>query len=146
MNDNQNIGRNPERTPRAPANQTPDTEATETQPTGKQATETQTTDNQPPENEMSRTGKFESTSNAESHPTQHAAGLFDIRTVIGSLLLIYGVILLAMGLFADPRLDLTGGVNANLWAGVALLTAGGVFAAWAKARPVIVDESKLPNH
>lgn len=79
-------------------------------------------------------------------PTTHKAGLFDIRTVIGSLLLIYGLILLAMGLFADPQLHLTGGINANLWAGIALLVAGGVFMAWARIRPVVVDESTLPAH
>jgi hypothetical protein len=65
--------------------------------------------------------------------------------IIGLLLLIYGVILTATGVFGDPAYDKTGGVNANLIAGVALLAVGGFFALWARLRPIIVDESKLPS-
>ena len=68
------------------------------------------------------------------------AGAFDIRNFIGALLAIYGVILLAMGIFADPETDKTGGVNANLWAGVGLLVVGLGFMAWARLRPVIVPD------
>ena len=71
---------------------------------------------------------------------RHTAGLFDIRTIIGALLSTYGVILLLMGLFADPETDKTGGVNANLWTGLALLAVGIVFIAWARLRPVVVPE------
>ena len=49
------------------------------------------------------------------------AGAFDIRNVIGALLALHGVILTLMGLFDDPETDKTSGVNANLWAGLALL-------------------------
>ncbi|MGG5259934.1 hypothetical protein [Phycicoccus avicenniae] len=70
----------------------------------------------------------------------HKAGAFDIRNVIGSLLAIYGVILLAMGLFADAETEKTGGVNANLWAGIALLVVGLGFMAWARVRPIVVPE------
>ncbi len=38
-------------------------------------------------------------------PRRHEAGLFDIRNIIGGLLLVYGVILLVMGLFADQAHD-----------------------------------------
>jgi len=65
--------------------------------------------------------------------------LFDIRNVIGSLLAIYGVILLLMGLFGDPEVDKTGGPNANLWAGIVLLVIGGAFIAWGLLRPVVPD-------
>ncbi len=57
------------------------------------------------------------------------AGAFDVRNVIGLLLTAYGVILTAMGLFADADEDRTGGVNANLYAGIALLVVGGFFLA-----------------
>lgn len=83
---------------------------------------------------------------------KHSAGLFDIRNIIGSLLTIYGVILLLVGLLADPQDDKTGGVNANLWAGIALLVAGLAFIAWERLRPVVVpedpdhDESPAPGH
>lgn len=65
--------------------------------------------------------------------------LFDIRNVIGSLLAVYGIILLLMGLFGDPEVDKTGGPNANLWAGVVLLVIGAVFIAWGLLRPVVPD-------
>ncbi|EGD42352.1 hypothetical protein ACWZJV_11580 [Nocardioides sp. WG-D5] len=65
--------------------------------------------------------------------------LFDIRNVIGSLLAVYGIILLLMGLFGDPEVDKTGGPNANLWAGIVLLVIGAVFIAWGVLRPVVPD-------
>ena len=68
------------------------------------------------------------------------AGLFDIRNFIGGLLGIYGVVLTAMGLFADPELSKTGGVNANLWTGLSLLAVAAVFVIWARLRPTIVPE------
>ena len=71
---------------------------------------------------------------------RHTAGLFDIRMIIGALLATYGVILLLMGVFADPETDKTGGVNANLWTGLALLVVGAAFVAWARLRPVVVPE------
>lgn len=71
---------------------------------------------------------------------KHVAGAFDIRNIIGALMAIYGVILLAMGLFADPQEDKTGGVNANLWAGIGLLAVGVAFLVWAKVRPVVVPD------
>ncbi|MBT9256572.1 hypothetical protein KMZ32_14175 [Phycicoccus sp. MAQZ13P-2] len=71
---------------------------------------------------------------------KHTAGAFDIRNVIGGLLAIYGVILTGMGIFADPETDKTGGPNANLWAGLALLVVGLGFVAWSRLRPVVVPE------
>ena len=68
------------------------------------------------------------------------AGAFDVRTIIGGLLATYGVILTAMGLFADPDEDRTGGVNANLWAGLALLVVGLGFLAWVRLRPIVVPD------
>ena len=71
-------------------------------------------------------------------PARRTAGLADIRNIIGGLLGIYGVILVLLGLLADPQEDKTGGVNANLWAGLALLVASAVFVTWARLRPVVV--------
>ena len=78
------------------------------------------------------------------------AGAFDIRTIIGVLLTLYGVILMLAGLIGDDGGDRTGGVNANLWAGLALLALGIGFLAWARLRPIVVagtddrDELKAP--
>ena len=71
---------------------------------------------------------------------KHLAGIFDIRNIIGTLLTIYGVILLLMGIFADTAEEKTGGVNANLYAGIVLLLVGGGFIVWARVRPVVVPE------
>ena len=56
----------------------------------------------------------------------------------------YGVILTLMGLFGDPETEKTGGVNANLWAGLALLLVGVIFIGWARLRPIVVEE-KTPR-
>lgn len=73
---------------------------------------------------------------------RHTAGLLDIRSIIGLLLTVYGVILTLMGLFGDKELDKTGDVNANLWGGLALLVAGLVFLTWARLRPIRVPEDQ----
>ena len=64
--------------------------------------------------------------------------LFDIRTVIGVLLACYGVILVIVGLVDNPaaRDGETGGVNANLWAGVGMIVVAVTFAVWVRLRPV----------
>jgi hypothetical protein len=82
-----------------------------------------------------------STGSTSSARRTHNAGLLDIRNIIGALLGIYGVILFLLGVFADPQDDKTGGVNANLWAGLALLVTSAIFIAWARLRPV-----KVPDH
>lgn len=76
-------------------------------------------------------------------PRRHTAGVFDIRTMIGLLMGLYGLLLTGMGLLSHVPLDKTGGINANLWAGIALLGVGAVFLTWARLRPVVVDESRL---
>ena len=74
----------------------------------------------------------------------HAAGAFDIRNIIGALLGIYGVLLLVAGLFMDTAEAKTGGVNANLWTGLALAVASAVFLAWARLKPIIVPADVEP--
>ncbi|MCY7396901.1 MAG: hypothetical protein LH468_12275 [Nocardioides sp.] len=76
---------------------------------------------------------------AEKMTEKKTAGAFDIRNVIGALLGIYGVILTLMGLFGDPDTEKTGGVNANLWAGVVLLVVGAGFIVWSRVKPTVVQ-------
>lgn len=68
------------------------------------------------------------------------AGAFDIRNVIGALLGVYGVILLLMGAFGNEQSAKTGGINANLWAGIVLIVVAGAFLLWSWRRPVRIDE------
>jgi len=70
----------------------------------------------------------------------HTAGIYDIRNIIGGLIGVYGIVLTLMGLFGDTEGDKTGDVNANLWAGLALLVFGIIMLSWARLRPVVVPE------
>jgi hypothetical protein len=73
------------------------------------------------------------------------AGAFDIRTFIASLIGLYGVILLIMGIVAQSAQDdiRAGGANVNLVAGICMIVFAVLFQAWAMLRPVIVDESEI---
>jgi cobalamin biosynthesis protein CobD/CbiB len=70
--------------------------------------------------------------------------VFDVRTIVGALMTLYGVILL-LASFATSDADKvkTDGINANLWVGLVLLVFGGVMLAWAITRPLEVDEEQL---
>ncbi|MDO4412435.1 hypothetical protein [Cutibacterium sp.] len=59
----------------------------------------------------------------------------DIRTAIGGLLAIYGIILTIAGLVMDAD------ARANVWAGICLLVAGAAFLVWVKARPTKLPEA-----
>ncbi len=75
---------------------------------------------------------------------RHTAGAFDIRNFIGGLLGLYGVILTLMGLFGDQELAKTGGWNANLYTGLALLVVSAFFVTWARVKPTIVPAHVEP--
>jgi LPXTG-motif cell wall-anchored protein len=68
------------------------------------------------------------------------AGAFDVRTIIGLLLGIYGVVLGITGLVATSGEDLAkaGDINLNLWTAVGLLLASAVFFVWARLRPILM--------
>ena len=69
------------------------------------------------------------------------ASLFDLRMVIGGLLVLYGVILTVMGLFAsDDAKAKAAGININLWAGLVILAGGAIFIAWALLRPLRAED------
>lgn len=74
------------------------------------------------------------------------AGAFDIRRFIGGLIGLMGIILVLMGIFAHSPADLekTGGINANLWTGIAMVIAAIVFEVWAKVDPIriLVQENE----
>ena len=78
------------------------------------------------------------TTDANGGAAPHRAGLFDIRNIIGALMAVYGVILTLAGLLGEHEPEKTGGVNANLWTGLALLGVGAFFILWARIRPIVV--------
>jgi hypothetical protein len=68
----------------------------------------------------------------------HKAGAFDIRNIIGALMGVYGVILTLAGLLGENEPDKTGGINANLWTGLALIVVAVAFLGWARLKPIVV--------
>ena len=70
--------------------------------------------------------------------------LFDVRSIIGALMILYGVILLIQS-FNTSEADKAkaDGINANLWVGLVLLVFGIGMAVWAVTRPIVVDEVQL---
>ncbi|MFI7002552.1 hypothetical protein [Nocardia sp. NPDC050175] len=68
--------------------------------------------------------------------------LFDIRTIVGTLLGSYGVVLIITGLVSNTAADQakTGNINVNLWAGIGMAVVGLLFIAWVILRPIAVPE------
>lgn len=66
-----------------------------------------------------------------------AANLFDLRRIIGGLFVLYGVVLVIVGLGdSDAEVAKAAGVRINLWAGLGMLILGLLFIAWALWRPL----------
>ncbi len=78
----------------------------------------------------------------EPGPGQHTAGAFDVRTIIGALIGLYGIVLVILGLFdtTDAELAKADGVNINLWAGLGMVLFGAAFLTWVRLRPIVVPE------
>lgn len=68
--------------------------------------------------------------------------LFDLRTVIGGLFAVYGLVCTVWGItsFTDADKQRTGGINLNLWAGLGMLLVGALFLLWSIRRPVVPVE------
>ena len=76
---------------------------------------------------------------------RHTAGAYDVRTVIAGLIGLYGVVLTVLGIvdFSDADKAKTGDVNANLWAGLAMIVVALVFALWLRLRPVVLEQGHV---
>jgi hypothetical protein len=83
-----------------------------------------------------------STGTTEEEEIQAAriANRFDIRRIIGGVFLLYGVILVVVGIVgSDEVKNKAAGINVNLWTGLAMLVVGGLMVFWALARPVMPE-------
>ncbi|WP_067675780.1 hypothetical protein [Nocardia miyunensis] len=69
--------------------------------------------------------------------------LFDIRTIVGALLGIYGVVLIIVGAVNHSAADLqrSGGWNTNLWSGIVMAIIAAGFLIWVRLRP-----TQVPRH
>jgi len=74
--------------------------------------------------------------------TARSAAL-DIRSVIGGLIGVYGVILVLMGLFGttDAELETDGGINLNLWTGIGLVVFGALMGLWVVLKPIRPEQA-----
>jgi hypothetical protein len=65
------------------------------------------------------------------------AKIFDLRMFIGSLFVVFGIIVGAEGLFgtSDAQLHKAAGLNLSLWTGLTMLVVGLVFIAWTLLAP-----------
>ena len=69
-----------------------------------------------------------------------SAGAFDIRSIIGGLIGVYGVVLIITGLWFTDASDKAkaDGENLNLLVGIGLLAFGALFITWVILRPLKV--------
>jgi hypothetical protein len=80
--------------------------------------------------------------------------LFDLRGVIGLLFVVYGVVLTILGIVGESPADLAkaGGIDLNLWVGLAMLLGGIIFYVWVFTKPPMppspsdVDEAEERPH
>lgn len=79
-------------------------------------------------------------------PRRHTAGLFDIRNIVGSLLGIYGIVLVLVGIIGgSPTKHVSGGAGTNIVVGIVLIAVAVFFLAWTRLRPTVVDEVQLAH-
>ncbi|MEU4426932.1 hypothetical protein AB0F81_40445 [Actinoplanes sp. NPDC024001] len=65
-----------------------------------------------------------------------AARLFDVRSVIGGLFVLYGLIVTLIGIFdSGADLDKAEGIRINLWMGISMLVFGLLMLLWLKLNP-----------
>ena len=66
--------------------------------------------------------------------------VFDLRSFIGSLFLVFGVIVTVDGLTASQaEIDKAAGINISLWTGLAMLVVGAIFIGWMLTSPPAVE-------
>ncbi len=73
----------------------------------------------------------------DAAPKSAAAKLFDIRTLIGGLFTLYGVMLTIYSFFTSPeQVEKAAGININLWLGLGMLLLGVFFLVWVRLAPL----------
>jgi hypothetical protein len=75
-------------------------------------------------------------------PQSAAARLFDLRSLIGGLFVLYGIMLTVAGFSTSPaELAKASHININLWMGLGMLVVGLFFLAWWRLNPVQRQQS-----
>jgi hypothetical protein len=72
--------------------------------------------------------------------TAKIANRFDIRRLIGGLFLIYGAILLVLGIVGSHAVKTkAAGINIDLWTGIGMLVFGALMVFWALTKPTVPE-------
>ena len=70
-------------------------------------------------------------------PQSASARLFDLRSLIGGLFVLYGIMLTVAGFFTSKaNLAKASHININLWMGIGMLILGVLFLLWWRLRPL----------
>jgi len=79
-------------------------------------------------------------------PKSAAARLFDLRSLIGGLFVLYGIMLIVAGSFTSKaNLAKADHININLWMGIGMLILGMLFLLWWRLNPVKPAEPDEPG-
>jgi len=79
-------------------------------------------------------------------PKSAAARLFDLRSLIGGLFVLYGIMLIVAGSFTSKaNLAKADHININLWMGIGMLILGILFLLWWRLNPVKPAEPDEPG-
>ena len=80
---------------------------------------------------------------AEKDAAVRSTRRFDLRRIIGALFVVYGLIVLIVGLVdlgGDNETKMTGGIQINIWTGIGMLVLGGLFFLWDRLAPVPAED------
>jgi hypothetical protein len=77
-----------------------------------------------------------------------SAILFDLRSVIGLLFVVYGIVLTIVGIIGETpeQIAKSGGLALNLWTGLVMLVVGIIFYVWAFMKPPMPPEQDHVDH
>ena len=79
-------------------------------------------------------------------PKSAATRLFDLRSLIGGLFVLYGIMLIVAGSFTSKaNLAKADHININLWMGIGMLILGLLFLLWWRLNPVKPAEPDQPD-
>jgi hypothetical protein len=82
---------------------------------------------------------------ATGGPQSAAARLFDLRSMIGGLFVLYGIMLTVAGFFtSSANLAKASQININLWMGLGMLVLGVLFLVWWRLNPLRREQPDEP--
>jgi hypothetical protein len=80
------------------------------------------------------------TRDIDEQAAARAANRFDIRRIIGGLFMLYGIVLVIVGVVGTHHIKVkASGINVDLWTGLGMLAVAALMIGWALARPVRPD-------